>query len=432
MADEGGSVRKKKAAQLADPENWWKKASNLLFFQPREPTPSQAQGVKVDPKAFFSAERTLYKWIHFAIVLISIGGALITVEYTNPTGVQGDGGMYTPIGKWNISRISGVNGLVLELAALAVLCYSLFVFHYRMWGFANKRSVWAFDDKYGPTILMLLLGVLIVINGVLYASKSRPGCIDYGSFVGGAEFQPTGLTQTKPNTFFAIGPTKGLVELETTSLRVRQWLLKSCVDVTGGPSTDPPAVLYILQQSPPAVLQFNTYFGEVLQSWALPLVPPPEISDWSLSTITFVPDSNHFLVGTTGDGTIYEVLLPLTPTPAGDSYNNNSTEARVLSSFKPSSSMLGLSGLHYHIPSKQLYGILDTSIVKIDYHGDQTVSSVWPMLYRTFGGLHIDNSEQGLFVSDISDGVIAHVPFSQSGPALCPGLMDPIALNLDL
>ncbi|KAG2207012.1 VTC domain-containing protein [Mucor mucedo] len=96
--------------------------------------------VKVEPKVFFSNERTFISWLQFCALLLSVALNLLNF---------GD----------NISRICG--GIFIGISA-AIAIYALYQFEKRAW-MINRRIVGRYDDLWGPAVLcFLLVGALIV------------------------------------------------------------------------------------------------------------------------------------------------------------------------------------------------------------------------------------------------------------------------------
>ncbi|KAF1800575.1 VTC domain-containing protein [Mucor lusitanicus] len=96
--------------------------------------------VKVEPKVFFSNERTFIAWLQFCALLLSVALNLLNF---------GD----------NVSRIAGA--IFIGISA-GIAIYALYQFERRAW-MINRRIVGRYDDLWGPAVLcFLLVGALIV------------------------------------------------------------------------------------------------------------------------------------------------------------------------------------------------------------------------------------------------------------------------------
>ncbi|KAF7728245.1 vacuolar transporter chaperone [Apophysomyces ossiformis] len=96
--------------------------------------------VKIDPKVFFSNERTLLSWLQFCALLLTVALSLLNLG-------QGT------------SRIAG--GVFIGVGAVVAI-YALYRFEKRAW-MINNRVIGRYDDLWGPAVLCaLLVGALIV------------------------------------------------------------------------------------------------------------------------------------------------------------------------------------------------------------------------------------------------------------------------------
>ncbi|KAI7862455.1 VTC domain-containing protein [Spinellus fusiger] len=98
--------------------------------------------LKLEPKTFFSNERTFISWLQFCALLLSVALSLLNM------------------GQDNISRIMG--GLFIGLA-IAVAIYALYQFEKRAW-MINHHSEGRYDDLWGPVVLCTLLVCALIIN----------------------------------------------------------------------------------------------------------------------------------------------------------------------------------------------------------------------------------------------------------------------------
>ncbi|CEP13025.1 hypothetical protein [Parasitella parasitica] len=115
---------------------------NTMFVRdPNDPNNQiPVKKVKVEPKVFFSNERTFIAWLQFCALLLSVALNLLNF---------GD----------NVSRIAGA--IFIGIAA-GIAIYALYQFERRAW-MINRRIVGRYDDLWGPAVLCcLLVGALIV------------------------------------------------------------------------------------------------------------------------------------------------------------------------------------------------------------------------------------------------------------------------------
>ena len=99
---------------------------------------------RVEPKVFFANERTFLSWLNFTVILGGLAIGLLNF---------GD----------NIGRICA--GLF-TLVSMGAMVYALITFHWRAKSI-RMRGQGGFDDRYGPTVLAVALGVAVVVNFVL-------------------------------------------------------------------------------------------------------------------------------------------------------------------------------------------------------------------------------------------------------------------------
>ncbi|TCD72002.1 vacuolar transporter chaperone [Steccherinum ochraceum] len=113
--------------------------------------------VRVEPKVYFATERTFLKWLHFAIYVGTIATTLLNfVDPEDTTGLI-SAGLFT-------------------FAALAAIAYSAIIFVYRAYSIRTRRAEGMYYDKYGPTILsIMLLGALGTNIGLRVKEMLRSG-----------------------------------------------------------------------------------------------------------------------------------------------------------------------------------------------------------------------------------------------------------------
>ncbi|CAO3699880.1 unnamed protein product [Rhizopus stolonifer] len=117
-------------------------SSGMYVKDPNDPNSViPVKKVKVEPKVFFSNERTFISWLQFCALLLSVALNLLNF---------GD----------QVSRIAGA--LFIGISA-GVAIYALYQFERRAW-MINRRIVGRYDDLWGPAVLCVLLVGALVVN----------------------------------------------------------------------------------------------------------------------------------------------------------------------------------------------------------------------------------------------------------------------------
>ena len=101
--------------------------------------------MKVEPKTYFANERTFLSWLHMAVTLGSIGGALIGFKDLSHTAS-------TPRKSLNTQIV----GMVMSFVALIFCIYALRLYFWRSEAIRTKQ-VGTYDDRYGPAFLAFAL-----------------------------------------------------------------------------------------------------------------------------------------------------------------------------------------------------------------------------------------------------------------------------------
>mmetsp|Transcript_12656 Transcript_12656/g.37943 ORF Transcript_12656/g.37943 Transcript_12656/m.37943 type:complete len:194 (-) Transcript_12656:426-1007(-) len=99
--------------------------------------------VKVEPKVFFSNERTFLAWLHMSVTLASISIAIIAFADHN---------------EW-----SQLYGLLLLPVAIAFSVYSLYIYQRRA-SMIRRRDPGPYEDRVGPILLATILMVSIILQ----------------------------------------------------------------------------------------------------------------------------------------------------------------------------------------------------------------------------------------------------------------------------
>ncbi|KAI9204619.1 VTC domain-containing protein [Polychytrium aggregatum] len=106
--------------------------------------------VRVEPKVFFANERTFLSWLNFTMVLGGMALSLLNF---------GD-------------RIGQLTGLIFTVIAMLFMGYSLYLYQWRVHRI-RERDPRPFDDRWGPTVLVLVLFSAVVVN--FWMKFSNPG-----------------------------------------------------------------------------------------------------------------------------------------------------------------------------------------------------------------------------------------------------------------
>jgi len=108
--------------------------------------------VRIEPKVYFAAERTFLKWLNTAVFIGTIATTLL--NFTSP---EDSGGL--------------ISAAVFTFAALLAIAYSAGIFVYRAYRLRAHRAEGLYYDKYGPTILCLVLFAALATNIGLRVSE---------------------------------------------------------------------------------------------------------------------------------------------------------------------------------------------------------------------------------------------------------------------
>ncbi|KAJ7650015.1 VTC domain-containing protein [Roridomyces roridus] len=108
--------------------------------------------VRIEPKVYFAAERTFLKWLNNAVFIGTIATTLL--NFTSPDDSRGliAAGMFT-------------------FAALLAIAYSATIFVFRAYQLKAHRADGLYYDKYGPTLLCLVLFLAMATNIDLRVSE---------------------------------------------------------------------------------------------------------------------------------------------------------------------------------------------------------------------------------------------------------------------
>jgi len=118
---------------------------------------------RIEPKVFFANERTFLSWLNFSIILGALAVGMLNFGSSSPTIISAF--LFTGI-------------------AMATMIYAVVIYQLRAKNI-KTRGQGAFDDRYGPTALAILLFAAVVVNFVLrYIYLKRSGALDSNGGVG--------------------------------------------------------------------------------------------------------------------------------------------------------------------------------------------------------------------------------------------------------
>ncbi|KAJ7019832.1 VTC domain-containing protein [Mycena alexandri] len=101
--------------------------------------------VRIEPKVYFAAERTFLKWLNNAVFIGTIATTLL--NFTSPEDSRGL-----------------ISAALFTLAALLAIAYSAAIFVFRAYRLRARRAEGLYYDKYGPTLLCLVLFLALGTN----------------------------------------------------------------------------------------------------------------------------------------------------------------------------------------------------------------------------------------------------------------------------
>jgi uncharacterized membrane protein YidH (DUF202 family) len=100
---------------------------------------------RVEPKVFFANERTFLSWLNFTIILAGLSIGLLNFGHDLTSLICA--GLFTVV-------------------AMGCMVYALVTFHWRARSI-RMRGQGGFDDRFGPTVLAVVLAGAVVVNFVL-------------------------------------------------------------------------------------------------------------------------------------------------------------------------------------------------------------------------------------------------------------------------
>ncbi|KIK66590.1 hypothetical protein GYMLUDRAFT_93380 [Collybiopsis luxurians FD-317 M1] len=101
--------------------------------------------VRIEPKVYFAAERTFLKWLNTSVFIGTIATTLL--NFTSPNDSRGL-----------------ISAALFTLCALLAIAYSAGIFVYRSYRMRARRAEGLYYDKYGPTLLCIVLAGALATN----------------------------------------------------------------------------------------------------------------------------------------------------------------------------------------------------------------------------------------------------------------------------
>ncbi|KAI0649460.1 SPX-domain-containing protein [Trametes meyenii] len=101
--------------------------------------------VRIEPKVYFAAERTFFKWLHFGIYIGTIATTLLN---------------FVPAG----DTPGLVSAWLFTAVALVAIAYSALIFVYRAFHLRHRRAEGLYYDRFGPTVLSVALVGALATN----------------------------------------------------------------------------------------------------------------------------------------------------------------------------------------------------------------------------------------------------------------------------
>ncbi|KAL2041071.1 hypothetical protein N7G274_006015 [Stereocaulon virgatum] len=100
---------------------------------------------RVEPKVFFANERTFLSWLNFTVIL---------------------GGLSIGLLNFGHDTTSLICAALFTVVAMGCMAYALVTFHWRARSI-RLRGQGGFDDRFGPTVLAIVLAGAVIVNFVL-------------------------------------------------------------------------------------------------------------------------------------------------------------------------------------------------------------------------------------------------------------------------
>ena len=115
--------------------------------------------IKVEPKTFFANERTMLQWLNMATLILFTSLAL--TSYNDPLTRN------KTLADGSLDYSSQLAGAVLAPVAIVFIVYALYTYLWRARRIARREPSARYDDRFGPTVLVLLLLVVTTTSIVL-------------------------------------------------------------------------------------------------------------------------------------------------------------------------------------------------------------------------------------------------------------------------
>ena len=202
--------------------------------------------------------------------------------------------------------------------------------------------------------------LLLLLTSVFAASwPDSTGTIISGSLPSG--YEPSGAVwHPIQNALFVVSDDDIVSKMSADGTDVTSWSLSG--DLEGLAVADTSSnYIYVLNEYPYAIYEFDFSSGTKTKSWSLTgVVPAPVIStSYGLEGLTYISTEGLFAVGSQETGTIYFVSVDTSV--SGGSVS-------VVRSMKPYSA--SISDMYFDPETETLYVLYDATLVEMDTSGN--------------------------------------------------------------
>ncbi|MBI5003039.1 SdiA-regulated domain-containing protein [Candidatus Woesearchaeota archaeon] len=174
-------------------------------------------------------------------------------------------------------------------------------------------------------------------------------------------YEPSGAVwHPRLNALFVVSDDDMITRMDIDGTDVTSWTLSG--DLEGLAIADPSSnYIYVLNEYPYAIYEFDFTTGTKTKSWSLTgIVPAPVIStSYGLEGLTYISSEGLFAVGSQETGIIYFLSL--------DTSVNGGTVS-VVRSMKPYSA--SISDMYFDPETETLYVLYDATLVEMDTSGN--------------------------------------------------------------
>ena len=263
------------------------------------------QPIKIEPKTFFANERTFMNWLSHSVLLVTLSLGVMSFATT----------VY--------ARIAGIS---LAGVGIIIALYALTIFHWRATKIKNRHATAAYSDRFGPTMLVILIVLAILGNialqALLFRATTAVFAVSDGVYCTQRQimlpqaFQPNDVVYHHNESKLILSADYSLYVVPDSGSGVQYALPNIAVKAISLGQPNSP-IIYLAVADPvsaPAnqIMEYNIQTGTQGRSWSLDSVLG---SSPVLSAIAFVPDGANIEGGTffvnDGNGGIMRLQIPL-------------------------------------------------------------------------------------------------------------------------